>query len=73
MSKPPRQENWVPQHIVPEGEGKLSEAVTVRLPKTLLEFIELAADASGNNRSDTILHMLRWAKREIEKSKGKKP
>jgi hypothetical protein len=60
--------------VVPEGEGPLSDAVTVRLPKKMLERIERAAKETENNRSDTILHLLRWALAAYEgKTKGKKP
>jgi metal-responsive CopG/Arc/MetJ family transcriptional regulator len=56
--------------VVPEGEGPLSEAITIRMPKKMLERIEKAAKETENNRSDTILHLLRWAMAQYEK-KGK--
>lgn len=46
--------------IIPEGEGPLSQAITIRMPKKLLERIEKATRDTGNTRSDTILHLLRW-------------
>jgi hypothetical protein len=58
--------------VVPEGEGPLSQAITVRLPKMLLERIERAAKETRNNRSDTILYLLRWGIGAHEKRKGKK-
>lgn len=58
--------------VVPEGEGPLSQAITVRLPRKLLERIERTAKETANNRSDTILHLLRWALGEHEKKKGTK-
>lgn len=57
--------------VVPEGEGPLSEAVSVRLPKKLLERVEKCAKETENNRSDAILHLLRWALGAYEK-KGMK-
>lgn len=52
--------------VVPEGEGPLSQAMTVRLPKKLLERVERCAKETNNNRSDTVLHLLRWALRQYE-------
>lgn len=58
-------------NVVPEGEGKASEAVTLRLPKKLLERVEKCAKETDNNRTDAILHLLRWALSQYE-SKGKR-
>jgi hypothetical protein len=60
----------VEEVVVPDGEGPLSEAITIRLPKKMLERIEKAAKDTENNRSDTVLHLLRWALAQYEK-KGK--
>lgn len=60
------------EEVVPEGEGPLSEAVTVRLPKKILERIEKCAKDTENNRSDTILHLLRWALGAYEKKGSSK-
>lgn len=57
--------------VVPEGEGPLSQAITVRLPKKLLERIEKCAKETANNRSDTILHLLRWGVSAYEKGKSR--
>lgn len=62
--------------VVPEGEGPLSEAITVRMPKKLLERVTRCAKGTENNRSDTILHLLRWAldayeATQLEGEKGK--
>jgi metal-responsive CopG/Arc/MetJ family transcriptional regulator len=59
--------------IIPEGEGPLSEAITIRVPKLLLERIKRAAEQTHNNRTDTIQHLLRDAlSRHEERMKGKK-
>jgi metal-responsive CopG/Arc/MetJ family transcriptional regulator len=55
-----------PDEVVPEGEGPLSQAITVRLPKRLLADVEQIAKETKNNRSDTILHLLRWARAEYQ-------
>lgn len=55
--------------VVPDGEGKLSQAITVRLPEQLLRRIEQCAKETSNNRSDAILHLLRWALSAYEKGK----
>lgn len=57
--------------VVPEGEGKASEAVTVRLPKKLLERVERCAKETQNTRTDAMLHLMRWALNQYE-GKGKK-
>lgn len=56
--------------VVPSGEGLAGEAITVRLPKKLLERVERCAKETSNNRTDTIQHLLRWALNAYE-SKGK--
>jgi metal-responsive CopG/Arc/MetJ family transcriptional regulator len=54
------------QDVVPEGEGPLSQAITLRMPKKLLERLERCAKETSNNRSDTVLHLLRWALNRYE-------
>jgi metal-responsive CopG/Arc/MetJ family transcriptional regulator len=56
--------------VVPEGEGKLSQAITLRMPKKLLERVERCAKDTANNRSDTVLHLLRWALGAYEASRA---
>lgn len=51
--------------IVPKGEGAGSP-LSIRFPKTVLTRIDAAAKATGNSRTETILHLLRWALDEYE-------
>lgn len=57
--------------VVPEGEGPSSEAITLRLPKKLLERVERCAKETQNTRTDAVQHLLRWALSQYE-GKGKK-
>lgn len=57
--------------IVPEGEGKLSDPVSLRIPEKLLARLDACADRHGQQtRGETILHLLRWALSEDEKDLG---
>lgn len=51
----------LPDSVVPEGEGPLSDSISVRLPKKLLERIEKCAKETENDRSATVLYLLRYA------------
>ncbi len=59
------------QEIVPEGEGPLSQAITMRFPKKLLEFVDRLAKETQNTRTETVLAMVRWVKRSIEVTEDK--
>lgn len=59
------------EEVVPEGEGKASEAITFRLPKKLLERVDRCAKETENTRTDAMQHLIRWALNQYE-AKGKK-
>lgn len=62
----------LPEDVVPEGEGPLSEAITLRIPQRLLKDIEQIAKETANDRSKTMLHLMRWARDEYkDRKKGK--
>lgn len=64
------------ENVVPEGEGPASDAITIRMPKKLLERVERCAKETQNTRTDAILHLLRWALGRYEEKdteKGRKP
>lgn len=52
--------------IIPQGEEVVEQPITWRPTKQLLKRIEAAAKATGNNRSDVISHLVRWALDEFE-------
>lgn len=58
--------------IVPAGEGP-GVPLSVRYPKALLARVDACADATGNSRTDTIMHLLRWALDDYESKKNEKP
>lgn len=51
--------------IIPAGE-EVGEPISWRPTKQLLKRLDAAAKATGNNRSDTISHLVRWALGEFE-------
>jgi hypothetical protein len=65
--------------IVPQGEGP-TEVVHLRVPKAVLADVDAIAKATDNPRSETLLHMIRWARdaykagvaSELEASTSKK-
>lgn len=63
--------------VVPDGEGE-GIPLSIRYPKKLLERVDSCAKGTGNNRTETIMHLLRWAltkyegEREQESRSGKK-
>lgn len=48
------------QPIVPQGEGP-GAPLSMRFPKGLLKRVDACADATGNTRTDVVMHLLRWA------------
>jgi metal-responsive CopG/Arc/MetJ family transcriptional regulator len=42
----------------------------LRFPEKLLVRIDKCAKATGNSRTDTVLHLIRWALEEYEKERG---
>ncbi len=64
--------NQLVNRIVPEGEGKPSDPVSLRIPEKLLKRLDACASATGNARYETILHLLRWALDEYERPEQQK-
>ena len=46
--------------IVPLGEGKTSP-LSIRFSEALMRRLDAVAKVTGNNRSETVLHLVRWA------------
>lgn len=55
--------------VIPVGEGH-GKPLSIRFPLALLKRIDAAAKATGNNRTETILHLLRWALDEYERQRA---
>ena len=51
--------------VVPEGEG-VAQPVSLRIPERLIERLDAVAKATGNPRTETILHLVRWALDEYD-------
>lgn len=56
--------------VVPEGEGETTVQIGVRTPEKLLERIDRCAKETGNDRTATVLHLLRWALSQYEKERA---
>lgn len=55
--------------IIPQGE-EIGVPISIRFTKQLLKRIDAAAKATGNNRTDVIQHLVRWALTEYEHQRG---
>lgn len=55
--------------VVPESEGP-GVPLSMRYPKALLARVDACAKATGHNRTDTIMHLLRWALAQFEKGQA---
>lgn len=55
--------------VVPEGEG-VAKPLSLRVPERLIERIDAVAKATGNPRTDTIMHLLRWALDEYDRQRA---
>lgn len=55
--------------VVPKGEGK-GVPTSFRVPEKLLARIDACADETGNDRTDTILHLIRWALSKYEEERA---
>ena len=55
--------------VVPEGEG-VAKPLSLRVPEKLIERIDAVAKATGNPRTDTIMHLLRWALDEYARQRA---
>lgn len=64
--------------IVPDNEGPTTP-LSIRLPAKLRERLKRIADATGNDLSTTMLHLVRWGCEEterqqmLERERAKKP
>ena len=56
--------------VVPPGEGP-GIPLSIRYPKQLISRIDACAKATGNNRTETIMHLLRWALDEFDAQRAK--
>lgn len=52
--------------VVPPSEGP-SSVLSVRVPQRLRERIEAVAEATGHDKTTTVLHLLRWALDEYDR------
>lgn len=55
--------------VVPEGEG-VASPLSLRIPEKVLRRIDAVAKATGNPRSETMLHLMRWALDEYERQRA---
>lgn len=55
--------------VVPEGEG-IAQPMSLRVPKKLVERIDAVAKATGNPRTETLLHLVRWALDEYDSQRA---
>jgi Arc/MetJ-type ribon-helix-helix transcriptional regulator len=60
---------WLVDPIIPQGEKGDTRPLSVAFPKAMLQRIDRIAKATGNNRSDAIRHLLRWALDTYEKAR----
>lgn len=51
--------------VVPEGEG-VAKPMSLRVPEKLIERIDTVAKETGNARTETLLHLVRWALDEYD-------
>lgn len=51
---------WLLNPVVPEGEGE-AKPLSIAFPEKMIERIDRIAKETGNSRSDTVRHLLRWA------------
>lgn len=62
--------------VVPKGEGP-TKPLSIRFPEKILKDIDRVASETNNDRTATIMHMLRWAvaeyKAQKEVEQGAKP
>lgn len=49
--------------ILPPSEGETTQ-ITLRIPKKLLHEVDSIAKSTGHNRTDVMLHFVRWATQE---------
>ncbi len=55
--------------IIPKGEGP-GKPLSFRVPEAMLKRIDKVAKETRNSRSETVLHLLRWAVDAYEKSRA---
>jgi metal-responsive CopG/Arc/MetJ family transcriptional regulator len=55
--------------VVPEGEG-VASPLSLRIPEKLVKRVDAVAKATGNSRTETILHLMRWALDEYDRQRA---
>jgi hypothetical protein len=68
-SHPSDYRRWLMDPVVPEGEGE-AKPLSIAYPEKLVERIDKIAKETGNTRSDTIRHLLRWGCSAYEKGRS---
>ncbi len=64
--------NWrqvLVKPVIPPGEGP-TRPLSIRFPDALLKRVDAAAKTSGNDRSTTVLHLVRWALDEYDRQRA---
>lgn len=61
---------WLVKPVVPEGEGGSTVQIGIRTPEKLLASIDEIAKETGNDRTSTVLHLVRWAIDEYRKQRA---
>lgn len=64
------------EDILPPPPEKEVKQMNIRVPISLFRELDEIAKKSGHERTDVVLHLLRWAARqwqETQKGAGKKP
>lgn len=55
--------------VVPPGEGP-GQPLSMRVPEQLLKRVDAVAKETRNSRTDTVLHLLRWALNKYESERA---
>jgi metal-responsive CopG/Arc/MetJ family transcriptional regulator len=60
------------KNVVPEGEG-VGVPLSLRVPEKLLARLDACAEQTGNPRTETLLHLVRWALTQYENEQAQQP
>jgi hypothetical protein len=55
--------------VVPEGEGP-TQVLSIRVPAKLIQRLDVVAKATGNSRTEVLLHLVRWGLDEYERQRS---
>lgn len=55
--------------VVPAGEG-VAKPLSLRVPEKLISRIDAVAKETGNARTETLLHLVRWALDEYDRQRA---